>query len=182
MTKQFLLSLVVFFSLMACGSEGTNDQADTPNTATPAETASAETLAANRPTGCMFITDQQVLDALQSQTEATITVQVGPSVSACYYRVDARYWSADLIVEVADGSRADAIIKAVQDAENAERLTVNDHPAIIKNDNRILTVNAGPPYEIKLSILPKPGYKEVKTATDRRTIMLQLADVLEEAL
>lgn len=135
-----------------------------------------------RPTGCVFLTDQQVLDVLKSQTDATITVQAGPSVSACYYRVDSRYWTTDLIIEVADGSRADAILKEVNEAPAAEKITVKGHAARMTNDNRILKVNASPPYEIKLSILPKAGYKEVKTAADRKAIMLELVDLLEEKI
>lgn len=180
------LRLFCLLAVLACFSCNSDQSTETATDATPEQIVITQpTMDAKdmpRPTGCVFLTDQQVLDALKSETDATISVQAGPSVSSCYYRIDSRYWSTDLIIEVADGSRADAILVDIKDAPAAEKLSVNGHPARMMNENRILKVSTSPPYEIKLSILPKAGYKEVKSAADRKAIILDLVNLLEEKI
>lgn len=181
MTTLRLFLLLSLLSVFACNADKKTD-ATAADTTEMTEPVTLDPKDLPRPTGCVFLTDQQILDVLKPETEANINVQAGPSVSSCYYRVDSRYWSADLIIEVADGSRADALLVEVKDAPAAEKATVNGHPARIMNDNRIMKVNTGPPYEIKLSILAKEGYKEVKSSDDRKAIMLELAKLLEEKI
>ena len=175
-----ILCCLAFLAFYSCNADQPTETATAaPEMITPPTIAPADI---PRPTGCNFLTDQQVLDVLKSETEATISVQIGPSVSSCYYRVDSRYWTTDLIIEVADGSRASTLLKDIKAAPAAEKLTVNGMDARMMNDNRILKLNASPPYEVKLSILPKAGYKEVKSSEDRKAIMLELVNLLEEKI
>lgn len=135
-----------------------------------------------RTAGCTFIADEKILEIIAGDDVANTTIsnQPGPTVSACLYRLENRRWSADLSVELTDSGRSDILIKQVEAASPAEKATVHGKVAQWLSDNRILRVIAGPPYELKLSILPKPDHPEYADAAARKQMLEALAKAINE--
>lgn len=179
-----LFYLFVFFALLSCKNEETNSQPE--SNPEPGRTTITNVTESDNPVelpprsgGCNFVGDEQILEVITGEKDgANIANSPGRTESACYYRLDAIRWSGDLVIEVADGMNASEILDAVEKADAAEQLTVAGHPAQLINGSRILRVAASPPFEIKLSILPKAGYKEFADDTDRKRMLTELADIL----
>lgn len=133
-----------------------------------------------RPAACNFLPDERLQEILGGEEAKPISFSNGPLEASCMYRLETKYWSADLLIEVGDGSRAAGMQLEISEALPGEATTVNGHPARVRNDNRILQVAAAAPYVIKLSILPKPGYKEIVDSAQRRQLMEAIGSELEK--
>ncbi len=132
-----------------------------------------------RPAGCNFISDASLQDILGGEEAMPITFSNGPAEASCMYRLETKYWAADLLIEVGDGSRAAGMLLEIDESTPAESTTVNGHKARMRNDNRILNIAAQPPHVIKLSILPKPGYNEIVDSAKRRELIEAISRALE---
>lgn len=133
-----------------------------------------------RPAGCNFLPDAVLQEILGGEEAMPISFSNGPMEASCMYRLETKYWAADLMIEVGDGSRAAGIQLEISEALEGEATTVNGHPARVRNDNRILQVAANPPYVVKLSILPKPGYNEIVDSAQRRQLLEAIGSELEK--
>lgn len=170
---------LLLFCLLSCTSDSQKTEKTTATATSPAPVTQEETVDIPRSSGCAFLTDEQIITAITGTADgATISTQPGRTVSACYYRLENMRWSGDFVVEVLDSQDAANVIKDVKAAPEAEKLTIDGHPAQILQGNRILRVASAPPFEMKLSILPKSGYKEFADDTDRKRILTELAQIL----
>lgn len=176
--------LFIFFILFSCGKEGSADisELDTQDGNTMVDNKSKPEVSAELPPrsgGCNFVSDEQILEVITGEKDgASITNLPGRTVSACYYRLDALRWSGDLVVDVTDGMDASNLLKEIEGAEANEKLRVAGQAAQLTNGNRVLRVASAPPFELKLSILPKAGYKDFADDTDRKRMLTELAEIL----
>lgn len=178
--------LFIIFSFVACkqdnASAGAEAGSTTSSTAPNNGTTSYELGSADvpRPAGCNFLPDALLQEILGGEEARPISFSNGPLEASCMYRLETKYWAADLMIEVGDGSRAAGMQLEISEALPNEVTTVNGHAARVRNDNRILQVAANPPYVVKLSILPKPGYKEIVDSAQRRQLMEAIGSELEK--
>ncbi|PHI21041.1 hypothetical protein CEQ90_05000 [Lewinellaceae bacterium SD302] len=185
------ITLLLFFSLFACQSS--DSEAASESMAEDTATALAkegkidpnyqvDADAVPRTAGCTFISDEKLIEIIAGEDaeNTSISSSPGSTVSACVYRLENPRWSADLAVEMTDGARSNKVIKQVEEASPAEKATVHGKAAQFLSDNRILRVVSGPPYELKLSILPKAGFEEYADAAARREMLEAMAMAINE--
>lgn len=182
---RFLSILLFCFTLVSCGQESTDTTQDTAtslanNGKTTPATATVPPEDIPRSSGCAYIPDEDILRvvAKDAATDTRISSQPGVTVSGCYYRLDNLRWSADFAIEVGDSGRADMILKQIKGASPKEKGTVEGYQAQFQSDNRILRVAAAPPFELKLSILPKAGYIEYADGAARKAMLLEFSKML----
>jgi len=180
--------LLICLSIFACQGEKTTTEKNSETNTAAKETSTAPVEVPSEPSipprsaGCNFLPDSIVLAALELPTDRVLAPLPGPSVSSCYYRLDGERWTADLLLQVAYENEAANLLESIETAPPAEAAKVNGHQARWQNEHRILQVAASPPHAIKLSVLPKLGDWEPKSAADRQIILTQLAKELEARL
>ncbi len=181
-----IIGLLLAFAVSSCKQDSSATTATTSDSSSPtANTDGITTYELGsadipRPAGCNFLPDGVLQEILGGEEAMPISFSSGPMEASCMYRLETKYWAADLMIEVGDGSRAAGIQLEISEALEGEATTVNGHPARVRNDNRILQVAANPPYVVKLSVLPKPGYKEIVDSAQRRQLLEAIGSELEK--
>lgn len=175
---RFFLFPLIFFAF-ACGKSDPAPADTDPETDQTGQVIDPATLPRNP--GCGFLSDDKLAEIVTGDAEgADISTLPGPTVSACYYRLENEEWSGDFVLAMADGGDADKIIRQVEAATAAERIRIGERDGQLLPGNRIMRVHASPPFELKLSILPKAGYAEFADETDRKRILTEIAEHLLE--
>jgi hypothetical protein len=175
--RLFLFSCLLF-GLTACGGETEASEPQTvPDATVPVETIDPADIP--RSSGCSYISDEKILEIIAQGVEGTtISSQPGRTVSACYYRIEGKTWSADLVIDVMDGYDASNLLKDVTAASPAEKMKVKGQPAQLMAGSRILRVAAKPPFDVKLSVLPKGEEKNLVGEAERKAMLVALAESL----
>lgn len=186
-TASFSLLLLCALGFTACQSDKKVEATVSPTTILPdgnnpdgVRVYEAGSPDIPRPAGCNFISDAVLQDILGGEEAQPISFSNGPAEASCVYRLETKYWYADLLIEVGDGSRASGMLLEIDESTPAELTTLNGHKARMRNDNRIFNIAAQPPHVIKLSVIAKPGYNEIVDSAKRRQLIEAISRVLED--
>lgn len=180
--QKLLPLLFLCFLAFACG----NDAAEETGTDAPANTEAAGSnddrmsQIAPPPPICVYLTEAEVLDLFDAGVRIPMAGSRSPgSFNSCQYTLDSKEWSGFLVLEMPEEvTKIQAIRDEVAGAKGADAVKVGEFNARIKNDGRILSVEAAKPFRVKFSALPKQGFPDPMDGAARRELILKLAQAV----
>ncbi len=178
-TLPLLFLLMLAFSC-ANESETTND-GDAPAVAQTAESNEDRiSKIAPPPPVCVYLTEAEVLDLFDAGVRIPIPGTRSPgSFNSCHYTLYNEAWSGFLTLEMPEEiNKVQAIRDEVAGAKGTDAVKVGEFNGRIKNDGRILSVEANRPFRVKFSALAKTGFPEPMDATERRELIVKLAQAV----
>ncbi|MTB49451.1 hypothetical protein [Lewinella sp. W8] len=181
MMYRFLLPLITLsFFLVSCGSDAA-EEAGTTDTATEfVEESDEERLSkiAPPPPVCVFLTEAEVLGLFAAGVQVPLPGhRAATSYNSCQYELTSPDWSGTLIVEMPEEpSGIQSIIDEVAGAKGADAVKIGEYSARIKNEGRIISVEAGKPFRVKFSALPLNGKPAPFDEAARRELIIKMAE------
>lgn len=178
-TMRKLLSLLfLLFLAVSCANE---TDTDAPAVVEPAETNEERvSKIAPPPPVCVYLTEAEVLDLFDAGVRIPIPGTRSPeSFNSCHYTLYNEQWSGFLTLEMPEEvTKVQAIRDEVAGAKGADAVKVGEFSGRIKNDGRILSVEAKQPFRVKFSALAKKGFPEPMDAQERRELIMKLAQAV----
>lgn len=179
-----LLFVVSCGSETSAGGEQTNDptansaqnittEQDATQTGSPPPDVQQEL-----PASCSILDKESVRRIFSLDEEQALIPVHGQLIGSCYYRFATEKWSADLVLETINTNQEN--IFQTQFDEATERIQFKGHDARWANGGRILLVNAEEPYIVKLSMLPRGQYGKAPNEAERRALIEEVAELVNE--
>lgn len=180
--QKLLPLLSLLFLAFACGSESASDTTqDNPSVVSPKDTDEDRmSQIAPPPPVCVYLTEAEVLDQFAAGVRIPMSGSRAPgSFNSCQYTLDSKEWSGFLVLEMPEATtKIQAIRDEVAGAKGSDAVNVGDFKGRIKNEGRVLSVEAARPFRVKFSALPKQGFPQPMDEAARRALILELAQAV----
>lgn len=177
--QKVLTFLFLCFLAFACGNESTDGTGtDAPTVISPEGTDEDRmSQIAPPPPICFYLTEAEVLNLFEAGVKIPMAGSRSPgSFNSCQYTLESDKWSGTLVLEMPETvTKIQAIRDEVAGAKGADAVKIGDFNGRIKNDGRILSVEAAKPFRVKFSALPKQGFPLEIDAAARRELIIKLA-------
>lgn len=180
--QKLLPFLLLCFLAFSCGTDTTTEtETDTPQ-ASEVEASDEDRMSqiAPPPPVCVYLTEAEVLDLFDAGVRIPMAGSRSPgSFTSCQYTLDSKEWSGFLVLEMPEAvTKIQAIRDEVAGAKGADAVQLGKFNGRIKNDGRILSVEAAKPFRVKFSALPKQGFPEPMAEAARRELIIKLANAV----
>lgn len=132
------------------------------------------------PPVCVYLTEAEALSFFEPGVQIPMAGSRAPSsFNSCQYTIESSDWSGFLVLEMPEvTTKVQSIRDEVAGAAGADAVKIGAYNGRIMNDGRILSVEAGMPFRVKFSALPKQGFPVPFDAAQRRELIVKLAEAV----